>query len=317
MFRIILLLIGYLVFFSCSSAKKGNQIDLLKTKQEIEAFVHQLSAKYQHFRVNKHLESNHPNCRQLALALKIKPWLKADFDKNGYTDMLVHSRWDHTNYLIVVMGTAKNKYTLKIINTEEGCNFARLANIDKKEAIEYFHFGNTLYQKNWADMLSFSRKVNKIPNKIPDKYRDTLVHTLGNFIEYTSTPPQHHIQAIHFKVINCLGHCPIFDMRIQQNQTATYHAIDDYLRKGHFTTRLNQARFQQIIRLLNYLDFPRLKNHYQQANLTETAIELSIMYDNGKVKKITDTSFEGTQGLAHLYTLIINLRKSEQWNVRQ
>ena len=83
------------------------------------------------------------------------------------------------------MEMSKEKYTLKIINTEEGCNFARLAHIDKKVAVEHFHFRNSLYQKNWSDMLKFTHEVNNQPQNLPNKHRDTLIHALGDFVEYT------------------------------------------------------------------------------------------------------------------------------------
>lgn len=302
----------YFVLLSCSPTKQADPIMQLSSPQAIESFVHKLDLKYQHFRVNRHLQQPSPNCSQVAQALKVKPWIKADIDQNGYADLLVHSRWKQSNYLVIVMSFANRQYQLKMLN-EQGCSFGRLIMSDQKKLIEYFHFGEAFQQKQWSDVVAINRKLRQSSEYLPTRYRDTLIYYLNDFIEYNPQPVTHKIQSIYFKTISCLGHCPIFDMHITSDQVAIYNAVEDHLRKGKFKTQLVTKDFRQIINLLNYLNFPQLKDRYETIDLKEPVTELTINYNNGAVKKITDASFEGTKGLALLYNLIIDLRKTQSW----
>jgi hypothetical protein len=301
------------LFTTCGYKKYPNEIDQLSTPKEIETFVHQLKPNYKQFKVNHALKFAHINCSQLANALKIKPWIRADFDKNGYSDLLVHSQWGEMNYITSVMGYAEEQYKVKIMDTGINCDLAKPVETKAGSLIEKFHFGDTLYTKSWSYMVKLGRKINQAPKILPNTYRDTLTYQLGHWIEYTQSPATHQIQQIKFKVTDCLGSCPIFDITIQANGKAHYHAIKDHLRKGHFTSQLTPPHLEQIKALLNYIHFTQLKNVYPNQDIAQMTTELSIKYDQGKVKTIQNTTLGGTQGLAHLYQLLINLRKTQRW----
>ena len=298
---------------TCTSRKHYSPIDDLTTAQDIEAFVHKLNPKNRHFRINQSMYFEHPNCRQIVQALNPKPWYKIDLDQNGYTDLLIHSLWDKTNYVVALMAFKQDQYKLKLLGNE-ACNCTRPIEKTKTPLLEFFHFNDSLYQKTWSEIMMTSREYNRSPKAISNLDRDTLTYAFGDFIEYNPQIKPKEITAIHFKTISCLGHCPIFELNLKQDQTATYHAIDDHLRKGHFKTRVNKNKFQEIMGLVQYMNVASLKNKYQKGSLQEPTSELTITFKNGKQKKIKDTSYEGTRSLGRLYNLLIDLRKNQQWD---
>jgi len=307
-----IIVLGLFLCYNCSSSKQYSPIDDFNTAKDIEAFVHRLTPQNKYFTVNQSLYFEHSNCRQVVQALGIKPWYKSDIDGNGYNDLLVHSRWQQTNYLAVLMVFPENQYALKMIS-DEGCNCARPTQTTQHTLIEFFHFDDTLYQKSWFNIMSFTRQFNQLPIHTIDPYRDTLVYKFGEVIEYHSTTTIQEVTSLHFKTLSCLGHCPIFEMRINQDQTATYHAIKDRLRKGKFKANIDQIEFRKLMGLLQYIQVKSLKDQYKRNDLTEPVTELIIHFRDGTTKKITDASYQGTRGLGQLYHLLIDLRKNQSW----
>jgi len=308
----VIAILGLLLYSACSSSKRYSLIDDFSTAKDIEVFVHSLTPQNKHFTVNQSLYFEHPNCRQVVRALQIKPWYKSDIDGNGYNDLIIHSRWQQTNYIAVLMAFHENQYALKIVSAE-GCNCARPTKTIKNALIEFFHFDDSLYQKSWFEMTLFSRKLTQSPQHIDDRFRDTLIYKFGEVIEYSPALRSQAIESLHFKTMSCLGHCPIFEMSIHHDKTAIYHAIRDDLRKGKFRTNINPQQFRKLLGLLKYIQVNRLKNRYQKNGLTEPMTELHIHFKNGTRKKIIDVSYQGTRGLSHLYNLLIDLRKNQQW----
>ncbi|OJJ20294.1 hypothetical protein BKI52_17670 [marine bacterium AO1-C] len=290
-----------IVFYNaCSSSKPHSAIDELNNAKDIEAFVHGLNPRHKYFTVNQSLYFEHSGCRKIVQKLKIKPWYKSDVDGNGYNDLIIHSRWEQTNYVAVLMGFPENNYTLKLIS-DEGCNCAHPLKTSTNNLIEFFHFD---------DLKMISQQT---PTNVSDNCRDTLVYKFGEVIEYQSTSTTQEIEWLNFKTISCLGYCPIFEININKDRTATYHAIKDVLRKGRFKAKLDKKKFQEVMGLLQYIQVNKLENEYQKEGLTAPATELTIAFKNGIIKRIKDANYQSTRGLNHLYNLLIDLRKNQQW----
>ena len=297
---------------ACTSTGQHSPIDDLHTVKDIEGFVHQLGPQYKHFTVNQSLYFEHPNCRQIVQSLQIKPWMKSDVDGNGYQDLIIHSRWQQTNYLVTLMVFPKEVYRLKIMD-DGGCNCARIIKTHPQSLIHFFNFNQTLYQKTWSEMVSFSHQFHHLPTQLRNQYQDTLTYKFGDIIEYNPSFKALEIDSLHFKTMRCFGHCPIFEMSISEDGSATYRAIQDVLRKGRFQAKIDRKQFQNIKSLLSYIQVDRLNNRYQQEGLVDPATVLTIVFKNGVKKTITDTNYQGTRGLGRLYDLLIDLRKTQQW----
>jgi hypothetical protein len=58
--------------------------------------------------------------------------------------------------------------------------------------------------------------------------------------------------------------------------------------KGNFQTVIDIESYQEITGLLNYLDFPTLKDDYWVSATDNPSCNLTITYNQGKTKTIRD-----------------------------
>ena len=89
--------------------------------------------------------------------------------------------------------------------------------------------------------------------------------------------------------------------------------VDDKLLDGAYSTIIKEKDYQQIIDLLNYMNFEQLNASYYPGLKDAQQATLTITYDNGKIKTITDNGMNATQSLTYLHRLLFNLRKNQDW----
>lgn len=165
----------------------------------------------------------------------------------------------------------------------------------------------------------------------------------GGLVEYNATPVRHHIRKISFSKSVCFGRCPAYDLTIDQNGKTVFFAhaynfsdelpkANRKLRKGETYENMGYETYQELhsegtyqcvigkqdldtlFSLIDYLDFPRLREGYSIPVTDNPTAEITITYDDGKVKKIRDYGERGTYGLRTLYRLMDELRFSQKWN---
>lgn len=123
----------------------------------------------------------------------------------------------------------------------------------------------------------------------------------------------HNITKIHFKTSQCFGECPVFELVIDSDRTATYNAIMYNEQHGKSQATIEEGKYKYLLSLLNYIDFQNLKDKYRVAVTDLSGAELTMEYDNGKVKKIDDYPKQGTRGLQRVYNILYDLRSTQNW----
>jgi len=83
--------------------------------------------------------------------------------------------------------------------------------------------------------------------------------------------------------------------------------------KGIFTAAIDSAKYQELIELLNYVDFENLTTNYAVSWTDDQSCTLRITYDGGKTKIINDYGLIGTFGLDKVYQLLFSLRETQKW----
>lgn len=304
----------YILFFllyitQVSFGQKNSKIDKLNSKEDIENLIHSFDKKYEKFTLKpiNEFKSNFRTdeyCKRISDSLDItKSFYKADFDNNGYTDLLAIGNY-YDFKIFIVMNNQNDSLKIKSLTRSfQQCTFPKIIN---DTIIRY-------YQMTESDWLE-----GKTTRTL--KF-DDLVYKYGDFIEYNPKVNDYSIQKIEYQTTGCFGTCPIFFISIDKNRQGIFKAQSYNLETGDskkeilgtFHTTLKESSFKKIINLLNYIDFPNLKDNYTVPWTDDQTSTLTITYGNGQVKNIRDYGLIGTYGLDRLYELLFEVRFNQYW----
>ncbi|MFC3161320.1 hypothetical protein SAMN05443633_101398 [Chryseobacterium arachidis] len=307
--KIISILIIILTSQNIFSQKFPSEIDVLKTENEVETMIHKMGKNYKNFKIKKienfkEEQGENKYCKTIADSLGIdKSFYKADFDHNGYTDLLAIG--DYYDFCIfVLMNYGKDSLKINKL-TRRSFQYCTFPKIDNDSIIHYFYMS----QPNW-----FTSEKSKLTKK-------DLIFKFGDFIEYNSKPASYDIEKIEYETTTCFGTCPKFYISIEKDRNAFFkaeHYNTDKIKnkkeiKGNFKTLLKKNNYDEIKNLLNYIDFPNLEDNYSVTWSDDQTSTLKITYNNGKVKEIKDYGLIGTYGLNRIYQLFFELRFNQNW----
>jgi hypothetical protein len=75
--------------------------------------------------------------------------------------------------------------------------------------------------------------------------------------------------------------------------------------------------FENLALYLNSIDFKNLAERYSIGCCDHSAIEIKIVYDNGKVKTIYDYGEKGSLGLVKFYESIHVIMEKQKWQIME
>lgn len=282
-----------------STFGRKNYIDKIKNAGQITRLLSRTDKRYKKFEPNEGLFFIVDKCRKISDSLHVQPWAKADFDNNGLTDLLVVGNlFDHAVLCILDKG---GSYEIKSLTRRhfQDCTFPVL----EGNKIRYY--------------------VEPVPEwgkrpKAPEMEQRVLVYRFGDFIEENPAPANHSIEKIEYTTSMCFGSCPVFGITIHPDRRASWNAemynkIKNKTLSGTFTAKITEDKYNDILNLLNYMDFENLRDSYSVNWTDDQSCTLKITYDNGKVKSISDYGLVGTFGLNRVYQLLFALRENQSW----
>ena len=301
-----LFLVAALLFFFRTNAQNitdlaptvthSNKIDKITSAKEIEHLLKSIDRRFTGFKVNT-LKWNDKDYQKLCDSLQVKPFEKADFDNNGYTDLLVIGEQPFLD-VYCIMDSGGNKFVIKTVSR----HFEDCLPVVSTSVNETFITNYNFKYNNWGTVDS--------PHTITST---KLVYKYGGFIEYYDSSKSYGIEKIEYSTTACYGPCPIFSFVINSDRTAEYVARMNNNPNGKFKGIIDEVSYKELIDLLNYIDFPSLKNDYRVAVTDQQASTLTITYNGGKTKVINDYGLLGTYGLRRAYEILFRLRESEEW----
>jgi hypothetical protein len=331
---------------------KPTKIDSLATKEEVQTFVQKLDYPFVRFREHndsiiihkplgkfelkkiKDFDRSHRNdidslTKIIADSLKTtESFYKADIDNNGFSDLVIIGddkgcsggslepnstrSCDYSVYALMNFGNDSiNPVDLMRRGSVGDAVVPKIKDIKGRTVLMIFEPP----QYSWRDK-----------KKISDLKKVELAYKNGTFVEYNENPKKYSIEKIEYETEPCYGSCPIFELTITNDRTALLNAIEfnslepnlweyEISRelKGKFKANIDKESYQEIIDLLNYLDFPSLEKNYWVSATDNPGSKLTITYDQGKTKVISDYGKTGTLGLIKIYDMIANLRTSQEW----
>ncbi len=301
------------------------RIDSLTPNAEIEQYIGDCASMYRKFTLQKVQEivchgcDTITNIDSLANRLNINfSWQKADLDNNGYTDLLA---------------TGTNKTYIPY-----GCSFIHPQDFN---AFVIMNFGNgktTLHDLTDGLFMSlaarieydslqplvgvYTPKLNTFlkRNRRPET-KSLLTYKFGDFIEYNLAPKNHTIEKLEYV---CMSFAYYYKLSVNGNGNTTAIAVMDIytqswdkglMPEGTYTTNMCEKEFQEIKDLMNYMDFPNLKDNYAVSWSCAPEVYYSVTYDNGKKKRIYDNGAQGTYGLRILNKKLSDLWTNQQWKL--
>jgi hypothetical protein len=301
---------------------KPSAIDSLQTNEQIERFIAKTDTMYRKFTLKKVQDIGRPGCDSLLFNLAERYHIKssfekADFDNNGYTDLLVtgenktYTDYDYT----------KNIWPSKEFNAVVLMNFGS-GNVKLYDLTD----GGIVPKVEYVGQLPLLvvHKPIRIRNERTksDEKIAKLTFKYGDFTEYNPKPVYYHIEKIKYRVTPCFGQCVAFTMEIGEEKKATFDAVSyNYTRdwykstllSGSYKGTINDTDFYELLELTQYIDFPNLKNSYHVMATDSSTGELTITYNGGQEKRIGFYYLQGTYGLYSIQKKIFDLRHTQNW----
>lgn len=307
--RLLILLTTIFSFLTCLAqtntgrpgpTKHHNKIDDIKTVGQVQKLLKSIDKHYADFKVIDPTTSTDKNCKRVFDSLKIKPYTKADFDNNGYTDLIVVGQWSDPS-IVCIFGEGENKFSINRLTRRsfQDCSFPVVHTNGNQHIIDYYYFKES---EDWRQY-----------DTTKDLQSKKLIYKFGDFIEYNYLPKDYIIQKIEYATTMCFGACPVFNLTINSDHSAVYNALKYNEPDGKFNVAVDDKSYAELPGILNYIDFPRLKDSYRVGWTDDQTCTLKITYDHGKTKTITDYGKIGTYGLNRVYDIIFALRQNQLW----
>jgi Fe-S cluster biogenesis protein NfuA len=239
-----------------------------------------------------------------------KTFYKADFDNNGYIDILAMGdfRWCTDSSFchpgsLVIMNFGKDSIQLSQLSDDI---FFPLPVVPQLQS-----------HKDSLPLIILHTFNNDAKHKPV-----TLIYKHGGFVELTHKKTSHTIEKIQFTAGGCDGNCPIFEITIDAGRMATFYAVTDNFKiysieEQYFEATVKQQQFDNIMGVLQYIDFESLDDNYDKGGYGGRPARLTITYDGGKTKTIHDYMLQGSYGLRVLYEHLHKLRFNQNWKEKK
>jgi hypothetical protein len=287
-----------------TNVKGFGKLNSVNSAAEVEAIVAELDKHYDRFRVNTALSFADDNCFRLADLSKLNAITKADFDKNGFTDLLVIGTLGSHPVILSLMGSATEKIDMHIITKRwrRSCSIGLVLHEDGNTLIEFKHFNS------YADVPD-----NEVFKSVK------LAFKFGDFIEYNPAPKKYNIEKIEYKYSGVWIPGSAFSIEINSNRKGRYMTENpEFLSQKHnehinFHGTIPDSLQAEIIGLLDYSDFPNLNDSYAVTSTDNSTGILKITFDGGKIKTIRDYGLIGTYSLNRIYQMMDSLKGSIVW----
>jgi hypothetical protein len=298
-----------------------SKVDELSTKTEIEAYIRACDTNYKNYALKKLQDFHRSHYNDsingvLADRLQIHTLFeKADFDNNGYTDLLAIGCND---FDLKQNHKSCNFFPIVVMNF--GANSTKIIPIKLDHITAFVPFVH--YEDNQPFLMVFQKKYDYFKKKYSQR-KFQLTYLYDDFIEYNRHPTSKRITQIQIMSLGCFGDCPMYKLDLCRTGVSTFNAYlhntsdaatsEPILMEGVYTTTLTSHTFNEIEKLINYCAVTHLKNFYSVDYTCAATAYLKVTYSDGEVKKIVDYGRFGTYSLKTLYSQLEALRFNQKW----
>jgi len=277
----------FVVFLCIAVCCRGNDIDKLHTLDDVKAFL-------KHLAKNDSVDFFGGEKKDSAENLSKVKFLKIDVNNDGLTDLLING----TDLFVLIDDGHNNFFGYYI---DKGTFLSRkyvLVDIDSSQ------------NQPKIIIKNYDRHVNA-PSSNP--VYDTLIVKYNGFVEYTNKPEVNKIKEIAISTTTCFGTCPVYDLAISADGSATFNAKRYLKKKGLFNATIDKTTLADLFALTNYIRISSLKDNYAVNWTDDQTIILTVTFIDGSSKTINDYGMIGTFGLENLYDSLRKIRSLTKW----
>jgi len=288
---VIPILISFALLFT-NNVFALNAIDSIKTDEDALNFINRIVPDNNHM---KSFGKYYGQTQSIADSLGVRNWTKVDMDNNGETDLLViYPGWENGLFVIFC---EKRVFIKKIVNNtcKQRVQYPLIGLANNKPALLLYYqqegFDNSIKAFTYSNL-----------------YCDTIVVKDYHFLNFIASPKKYNIEKIVIRSNGiCEGDCPIITVNIDAptlEYTCDKYYFNPYL--GTYKGVFEKATVQRIISLLQYSNFPNLKDSFRILCYDFPTTTLTITYNNGRTKTISDYGASGNFTLEAIYDLTYN-----------
>lgn len=283
-------------------AANANEIDALKTDEQVLAFIKKLSTNDERIgrtSFNAHY-SYDSKTQKTADSLGVKNWVKIDFDQNGETDLTAFNLYDLQQIVAVfsINGKFKKINSTWSVGSKYSLTYPIIKNIDSKNLILIYHNQRT------SNRIKLGEDLNYTPIKC-----DTIHFENGMFLNYYPDLEKHIIEGISIKSTNN-------DVGGEMNMEIDFRNLKDscFQMAGYrelaekYTYKLTNEEILKVKYLLEQSNFSKLNDNLKYGIEHYQHYQIEIIYDNGKVKKIEDVGGVVNYNFAEIYNMMYNFK---------
>ncbi|WBA42373.1 hypothetical protein [Hymenobacter canadensis] len=282
-------------------AQSPSRIAALQTDAQVLELIRPLGWEYKEAVLGDSVGAVYSPYRFTRFAVRGgQTWFRADFDQNGRPDLLVLTRRKEIPFVFCVLDMGHD--SLRVVRNfynavQRRSPVARVIQQRNQDLLEYADFARSRGSRG----------------QLRNRRTQQLAYVSGGFVDYNPKPAQHHIQRVTYESYSVYHQAVKTRIVVAEDSSHFWQRrteIRDSTKVTHqqYHTPLHPAQHQQLSVLLNYLDFPRLRNAYDKVYRNHHPhVTLTVEYDNGQRKIIEDLNGMGTTGLRRLYALLYEL----------
>lgn len=299
--RRVLLLLPVLTAFGAwgQAGPARSRIAALTTDDQVLALVRPFGWEFAELVLGDSVRAVYRPYDRTAFRWRGTAWHRADFDGNGWPDLLVVGRRGSVPFVFCVLDSGQNR--LRVVR-----NFYHAGDQRQPAARVVHRPGQDLLQ-----YTAFARR-RSASGGLTGRRTQLLTYRSGGFVPYTRRPLAHRIAAVHYAARFTYHDRQVTTVDLDSTGLVrvTYRhgaIVGDTATTTRQATRvLGKAEVRQLQDLLNYVRFAACAPAYTTGYNHRPRVVLRVQYEQGE-KRIDDEGGHGTLGLAQVYNWLESL----------
>jgi hypothetical protein len=294
----------WLLPVSLRAQSGGSAIDAANTDAQVEQLVRSADEDYDEFVVNSALTFADKRVERLYRKARVKAWVKADIDGNGRTDLLVTGSLHGNSRVVWLLDMGDDHLKFEAFRRGYGrcCPIAKLTHDGTQVLLSYVDFERPFY----------------VNEPLAHKQEFVLVYKYGGFIEYNKRRQQARPDSLTYESIFAYHKIDQSKLVLNADGRAEYRACEwpvldkTRMQCEALQTQVDARALADLLDLVQYIGVSQLRPEYEIGGNHVPHAQLTFSFGTTKVR-VDDQGEAGTFGLQRLYSLLGQLRQTQQW----